>query len=61
MKGTVAFFHVRRGYGFIAAGDGADVFVHHSNTDTPIATGQQVEFAVRDGQKGREAYDVVAV
>ena len=59
--GTVAFFHVRRGYGFISAGDGADVFVHQSNTGTPIATGQQVEFAVRTGQKGLEAYDVVAV
>ncbi len=59
--GTVAFFHVRRGYGFISGGDGADVFVHQSNTGTPIATGQRVEFAVRDGQKGLEAYDVVAV
>jgi superfamily II DNA/RNA helicase/cold shock CspA family protein len=59
--GTVAFFHVRRGYGFISGGDGADVFVHQSNTGTPIATGQQVEFAVRTGQKGLEAYDVVAV
>ena len=59
--GTVAFFHVRRGYGFISAGDGVDVFVHQSNTGSPIATGQQVEFAVRTGQKGPEAYDVVAV
>ena len=37
------------------------MFVHQSNTGTPIATGQQVEFAVRTGQKGLEAYDVVAV
>ena len=59
--GTVAFFHVRRGYGFISGGDGVDVFVHQSNTGTPIETGQQVEFAVRTGQKGLEAYDVVAV
>ena len=59
--GTVAFFHVRRGYGFISAGDGVDVFVHQSNTGTPIETGQQVEYAVRTGQKGLEAYDVVAV
>ena len=28
---------------------------------TPIATGQRVEFAVREGRRGLEAYDVVAV
>jgi superfamily II DNA/RNA helicase/cold shock CspA family protein len=60
-NGTVAFFHVRRGYGFISGPDGGDVFVHQSNTGTPIATGQRVEFAVREGQRGPEAYDVVAV
>ena len=60
-QGTVAFFHVRRGYGFISAGDGTDLFVHQSNTGSPIATGQQVEYAVRTGQKGPEAYDVVPV
>jgi CspA family cold shock protein len=59
--GTVAFFHDRRGYGFIDGGSGPDVFVHHSNLATKIATGQQVVFAVRDGRKGLEAYDVVAV
>ncbi len=61
--GTVAFFHERRGYGFISGegGEGTDVFVHQSNTGSPIATGQLVEFAVRDGQRGLEAYDVVAV
>jgi CspA family cold shock protein len=60
-KGTVAFFHVRRGYGFISAGDGTDVFVHQSNTGSPIETGQEVEYAVRTGQKGLEAYDVLPV
>ncbi len=59
--GTVAFFHDRRGYGFIDGGHGSDVFVHHSNLATTIATGQRVTFAVRDGRKGLEAYDVVAV
>jgi len=60
LSGTIAFFHVRRGYGFIAA-DGADIFFHHSNIASPVASGQQVEFALREGRKGREAYDVVAV
>jgi cold shock protein len=60
-KGTVAFFHTKRGYGFISGPDGGDVFVHHRNTGSPIATGQRVEFAVRQGERGPEAYDVVAV
>ena len=30
LSGTVKFFDTRRGYGFLAAPDGTDVFVHHS-------------------------------
>jgi superfamily II DNA/RNA helicase len=59
--GTVTFFHDGRGYGFINVGAGSDVFVHHSNTSGGIATGQRVELALRQGRKGLEAYDVVAV
>ncbi len=61
--GTVRFFHVRRGYGFIGGGDGPDVFVHHSNVPVAggLTTGQRVEFAVRPGRRGPEAIDVVAV
>jgi cold shock CspA family protein len=40
---------------------GSDVFVHHSNLAATITQGQRVAFAVRDGRKGLEAYDVVAV
>ncbi len=58
--GTVTFFHDRRGYGFIDVGSEQDVFVHHTNTSGSIATGQEVELAIRQGRKGLEAYDVVA-
>jgi superfamily II DNA/RNA helicase/cold shock CspA family protein len=61
LVGTVIFFHPRRSYGFIDGGRGTDVFVHHSNLTTSIAAGQRVEFGVRDGRKGLEAFDVVAV
>jgi cold shock protein len=61
LTGTLAFFHDRRGYGFIAGANGGDVFVHHSNITTRVVTGQRVQFALRDGHKGPEAYDVVAV
>ena len=61
MVGTVSFVHDHRGYGFIDRGNGTDVFVHHSSVTTKMAIGQRVEFAVRGGRKGVEAYDVVVI
>jgi superfamily II DNA/RNA helicase len=58
-KGTVASFHPKRGFGFIDQGTGTDLFVHHSNVASPITPGQRVAFAVREGRRGLEAYDVV--
>jgi superfamily II DNA/RNA helicase/cold shock CspA family protein len=60
LTGTIAFFHDRRGYGFIAGTAGPDVFVHHTNIATRVVTGQRVQFTLRDGPRGPEAYDVVA-
>jgi superfamily II DNA/RNA helicase/cold shock CspA family protein len=59
--GTLVFLHDRRRYGFIDGGRGADLFVHRSNLAPDVAAGQRVEFAVRDGRKGLEAFDVVGV
>lgn len=61
MTGTIASFHERRGYGFIDGGSGTDIFVHHTNMGPRITTGQRVEYGTRDGRKGLEAYDVVAI
>jgi superfamily II DNA/RNA helicase len=59
--GTVSFFHERRGFGFIDGEQGADVFIHHTSLRSNVAKGQRVEYAVRQGKKGLEAVDVVAV
>ena len=61
LLGTVAFFNARRGYGFIDGGRDTEVFVHKTNVTSTIAQGQRVEFAVREGRRGLEAVDVVAV
>ena len=37
LNGTVKFFDAKRGYGFLAAPDGSDVFVHHSKLRRPRA------------------------
>ncbi len=61
--GTVKWFNDAKGYGFIAREDGSkDVFVHHSNIAgsgfKTLAEGAQVEFEVREGEKGPEAVNV---
>ena len=63
MKGTVKWFNDSKGYGFIQATAGEDVFVHHSSIVgegfRTLAEGQEVEFEVRDGERGLQAANVV--
>jgi CspA family cold shock protein len=61
-KGTVKFFNDEKGFGFISRENGDDLFVHFSNIEgtgrRSLATGQEVEFEVGQGQKGMEAKNV---
>ena len=64
LTGRVKWFNDAKGYGFIEQPDGHDLFVHHSSVDgmaSRLATGQQVEFEMRAGAKGPEAFDVRTV
>ena len=61
--GTVKWFNVSKGFGFIAPDDGgSDVFVHFSAIAAEgfrtLAEGQKVTFEVEDGPKGPQAKDV---
>ena len=62
-KGTVKWFNDAKGYGFISRDDGPDVFVHYSAVQgdgfKTLSEGQQVEFDVVDGPKGKQAANVV--
>ena len=62
-NGTVKWFNERKGFGFIAREDGADVFVHYREIRgdgfKPLAEGQRVEFSLVPRDKGPAAEDVV--
>lgn len=61
-QGTVKWFSNEKGYGFISRPDGDDVFVHFSAIQgegfKTLTEGQEVEFDVVDGPKGKQAANV---
>jgi CspA family cold shock protein len=63
--GTVKWFNVRKGYGFITRDAGDDVFVHFRNIQgkgrRTIDEGQRVSFIVVNGDKGLQADEVSTV
>ena len=65
-KGTVKFFNSGRGYGFITPDNGdKDLFVHFSvivnDGFKTLDNGARVDFGVREGRNGHEAFDVRVV
>jgi cold shock protein len=63
--GTVKFFNVNKGFGFIAPEDGGkDVFVHASAVEMAgmrvLAEGQRVSFEIEADAKGSKAVNLQA-
>jgi CspA family cold shock protein len=62
LNGVVKWFSDAKGYGFIATGEGKDVFVHYSGIvgagRKSLKEGQEVEFEIVDGPKGPQAANV---
>jgi len=60
MKGTVKFFNVVKGFGFIAGEDGKEYFVHQTglNEGAKIAENDTVTFDVEEGDRGPKAVNV---
>jgi CspA family cold shock protein len=61
--GVVKWFDNERGYGFISANDGNDVYVHSSQVkekthDNDLHEGEQVDFDMVEKEKGPMAINV---
>ncbi|MEX1047062.1 MAG: cold shock domain-containing protein [Actinomycetota bacterium] len=60
-QGTVKWFSNEKGYGFLERADGEDVFVHFSAVEGDgyrTLQGQEVEFEIVDGPRGKQAANV---
>ena len=60
MEGKVKFFNEGKGFGFIAADDGKEYFVHISGLKEglSLAEGDDVTFDVEEGDRGPKAVNV---
>ena len=61
-EGRVKWFNDSKGYGFIEADSGHDVFVHHTAIQgegfKSLAEGERVSFIEEKGNKGQQATNV---
>ena len=66
-RGTVKWFNVSKGYGFITRENGDDVFVHFrairgkGRGRRSLMEGQVVEFVLTEGEKGPQADEVAII
>ena len=65
-KGTVKFYNMLKGFGFITTENGEEVFFHKSNVkntgfrDT-LVQGDAVTFELKNEQKGKRAFNISRV
>ena len=62
MTGTVKWFNAEKGFGFITAENGTDVFAHFSQINKEgfktLDEGQSVTFDIVEGDKGPQAENI---
>ena len=65
-NGTVKFFNVSKGFGFIVTEAGDEVFFHKSNVKNTgfrdvLSQGDTVKFELKEEQKAKRADNIVRV
>jgi len=65
LTGKVKWFNAEKGFGFITAENGKDIFAHFSQIKKDgyktLEEGERVSFDVTDGQKGPQATNIVSL
>ncbi len=60
-NGTVKFFNAEKGFGFIVAENGGEIFVHVSGLVDEIRENDHVVYEEKEGKKGLNAVNVKVV
>ncbi len=64
--GKVKWYDEKKGYGFISVDGSEDIFFHRTGIKetgfrSTLKEGDQVSFEVRQGPKGKQAFDVTRI
>jgi cold shock protein len=65
-EGVVKFYNSMKGFGFITTQEGEEIFFHKSNVKNTgfrdvLVQGDNVQFELKQEQKGKRAYNIVRV
>jgi len=63
MEGTVNWFNIKKGYGFVKGEDETDYFVHYTSIPNGVVLkeGDKISFEVKSTERGNQATNIELV